>query len=164
MLLLAAGLWTPGTAQFAGSFNGSAGTDLSGSWSPLPHEESTGNPAIGEYYGVPITEGARAWGLAWDPSRLTLPEHQCQVHVAPYIFGGPLNLRIWEDKDAQSQTVIAIRQYISTYEQNRTIWMDGRRERASSLLIIWRGYMPARFSRVKSPVICRWRCQPSLSW
>ena len=145
LLLLSAGLWTPGTAQFAGSFNGSAGTDLSGSWSPLPHEESTGNPAIGEYYGVPITEGARAWGLAWDPSRLTLPEHQCQVHVAPYIFGGPLNLRIWEDKDPQSQTVIAIRQYISTYEQNRTIWMDGRSHPSPNAPHTWMGFSTGKW-------------------
>src|SRR5690242_3307958 len=101
---------TAAFGQFAGSFNSAPGTDLTGNWQPVPHEESTGNPAIAEYYGVPITDGARGWGLAWDPSRLTVPEHQCQVHVAPYIYGGPLNLRVWEEKDEQSQAVIAIRQ------------------------------------------------------
>ncbi len=45
-------------------------------------------------------------------------------------IGGPLNLRIWEERDPQSQRVIAIKKYISTYEQNRTIWMD---ERAASI-------------------------------
>jgi hypothetical protein len=145
LLLLAAGLWTPGFNQTAGSINPTRGVDLSGSWAPFPHEESTGNPALVEYYGVPITEGARAWALAWDPSRLTLPEHQCQVHVAPYILGGPLNLRIWEERDPQSQRVIAIRQYISTYEQNRTIWMDGRPHPSDIAPHTWMGFSTGKW-------------------
>ena len=139
-MLLAAGLWIPAHAQFAGSFNSAGGTDMSGHWSPVPHDESLGNPAIGEYFGVPITEGARAWGLAWDPSRLTLPEHQCQVHVVPYIYGGPLNLRIWEERDPQSQNLIAIRHYISTYEQNRIIWMDNRPHPSPNAPHTWMGF------------------------
>jgi hypothetical protein len=119
--------------------------DLSGNWQPVPHEESSGNPAIAEYYGVPITDGARAWGLAWDPSRLTLPEHQCQVHVAPYIYGGPLNLRIWEQKDPQSQAITAIRQYISTYEQDRTIWMDGRPHPSPNAPHTWMGFSTGKW-------------------
>src|SRR5438067_10247515 len=106
--------------QFAGSMTVSPGFDLSGNWAPAPHDESVGNPALVEYYGIPINEGARAWGLAWSPSRATLPEHQCQVHLVSYIYGGPLNLRIWEEKEPQSQRLVAIRQYISTYEQERT--------------------------------------------
>src|SRR5579864_7372543 len=92
LMLMFAGLGTPAFSQFAGSINNSPGVDLSGSWSPYPHEESVGNPALVEYYGVPITDGARSFALAWDASRLTLPEHQCQVHVLSYIFGGPLNV------------------------------------------------------------------------
>jgi len=37
-----------------------------------------------------------------------------------------LNLRIWEEKDPETQQLIAYKHYISTYEQTRTIWMDGR--------------------------------------
>ena len=145
MLLLGIGLSTPAFGQFAGSMAPAQGFDLSGSWAPFPHEENTGNPALVEYYGVPITEGARAWALAWDPSRLTLPEHQCQVHVVPYILGGPLNLRIWEEKDPQSQRVLAIRQYISTYEQNRTIWMDGRQHPPDIAPHTWMGYSTGKW-------------------
>jgi len=83
-------------------------------------------PELVDYAGLPITDGARTFALAWDAARLSLPEHQCRVHVVSYIYRGPLNVRIWEEKDPQSQKVIAIRQYISTYEQWRTIWMDGR--------------------------------------
>ncbi|HLK46546.1 MAG TPA: hypothetical protein VKT49_00345 [Bryobacteraceae bacterium] len=138
-------LAAPAFAQFAGSAGASAAIDLTGNWTPIPHEESLGNPAIAEYYGVPITDGAREWGLAWDPSRLTLPEHQCQVHVAPYIYGGPLNLRIWDEKDPQSQTVVAIRQYISTYEQNRTIWMDGRPHPSPNAAHTWMGFSTGKW-------------------
>ncbi|HUI79449.1 MAG TPA: hypothetical protein VLY24_16100 [Bryobacteraceae bacterium] len=136
---------TPVFSQFAGSVNSAPGVDLSGSWSPFPHEESVGNPALVEYYGVPIADGARTFALAWDASRLTLPEHQCQVHVVSYIFGGPLNLRIWEEKDPQSQRVIAIRQYISTYEQNRTIWMDGRPHPSPNAPHTWMGFSTGKW-------------------
>jgi cyclase len=140
------------TAAFAqsGSFGGggfapSPGTDLSGNWSPAQHDELVGNPAIAEYYGVPINENARAFGLAWSPSRATVPEHQCQVHLVGYIYGGPLNLRIWEEKDPQSQKVVAIKQYISTYEQNRTIWMDGRPHPSPNAPHTWMGFSTGKW-------------------
>jgi hypothetical protein len=145
MSLLAGGLGTPAFSQFAGSMRPDLGVDLTGSWAPERHEESSGNPAIGEYYGVPITEGAREWALAWDPSRLTLPEHQCKVHVVSYILGGPNNLRIWEERDPKSQRVIAIRQYISTYEQNRTIWMDGRPHPSAIAPHTWMGFSTGKW-------------------
>jgi len=145
ILLLFIGTGSSGFAQFAGSMNTAPGVDLSGSWSPYPHEESSGNPALVEYYGVPITEGARDWALAWSASRLTVPEHQCQVHVVSYILGGPLNLRIWEEKDPQSQRVVAIRQYISTYEQDRTIWMDGRPHPGAYAPHTWMGFSTGKW-------------------
>jgi len=131
--------------QSAGAFSAATGIDMSGSWSPAPHEESFADPQIAEYLGVPINDTARTWALAWSPSRLTLPEHQCQVHVAPYIYGGPLNLRIWEEKDPQSQRVIAIRHYISTYEQNRTIWMDGRPHPPEGAAHTWMGFSTGKW-------------------
>jgi hypothetical protein len=138
LLLLAA--TAPAFAQSAGAFSASPGVDLTGNWAPAPHEESVGNPLLAEYVGIPVTDGARAFGLAWSPSRGTLPEHQCDVHIVSYIYGGPLNVRIWEEKDAQSQRVIAIRQYISTYEQDRTIWMDGRPHPPEGAAHTWMGF------------------------
>jgi hypothetical protein len=128
-VLLGTGLWIPASAQFAGSAASAPGLDLSGNWQPLMHEdqpERGAGPELVDYAGLPITDGARQFALSWDSSRLTLLEHQCRVHVVSYIYRGPLNLRIWEERDPQSQRLIAIRQYISTYEQWRTIWMDGR--------------------------------------
>jgi len=102
---------------------------LSGEWSPLHHEdynERIPGPDLGDYAGLPINNSARLFAESWNASRLTLQEHQCRVHVSPYIYHGPLHLRIWEEKDPFTQQVIAIKNYISTYEQTRTIWMDGR--------------------------------------
>jgi len=147
LILIIAGLTqTPGAwGQYSGSFNAQPGLDLSGAWSPAPHEENVGNPAIADFLGVPINEAARAVGLAWSPSRVTVPEHQCQVHVAPYLLGGPLNLRIWEERDAQSQKLQDIRLYISTYEQNRTIWMDDRPHPPEAAVHTWMGFSTGKW-------------------
>src|SRR6476620_4961522 len=70
-----------------------AQVSLAGEWTPLYQEdfdERIPGPALVDYLGIPINAEARQWGLSWDPSRLTLPEHQCQVHTAAYIYRGPL--------------------------------------------------------------------------
>jgi len=97
-------------------------------------------PALTDYLGLPMNEEARQWALSWDPSRYTLPEHQCQVHTVAYIYRGPLQLRIWEERDPSSQELIAIKQYISTYEQERTIWMDGREHPSPNAAHTWMGF------------------------
>jgi len=102
---------------------------LSGDWLTLVQEdqhERMQGPDLGDYLGIPINEAARQRADSWDASRLTLQEHQCRVHISPYIYFGPLQVRIWEEKDPDTQQVVAIKNYISTYEQTRTIWMDGR--------------------------------------
>ena len=108
----------------------SAQVQLSGNWvSYRTHEDEQDRgpgPDLGDYLGIPINNAARLFADSWDASRLTLQEHQCRVHVAPYIYHGPLNLRIWEEKDPETQALVAFKHYISTYEQTRTIWMDGR--------------------------------------
>src|SRR5215469_2815757 len=85
------------SAQNTGAFNPVPGVDLSGNWAPVFHEdqpERIPGPELVNYLGLPITDGAREWALSWDSSRLTVPEHQCQVHVVSYIYRGPLNLHI----------------------------------------------------------------------
>jgi glyoxylase-like metal-dependent hydrolase (beta-lactamase superfamily II) len=108
----------------------SAQSALAGNWNSLrtfeDDQDRGPGPDLGDYLGLPINNAARQFADSWDASRLTLQEHQCRVHVAPYIYHGPLNLRMWEEKDPETQRVIAVKNYISTYEQTRTIWMDGR--------------------------------------
>jgi len=122
-----------------------AQVDLSGAWQPAPAEESLGNPSLVDYTGLPINDAARQWALSWDPDRLGLQEHQCQVHTAAYIYGGPHRLRIWEERDPQTQDVVAIRNYISTYEQNRTIWMDGRPHPPDYAAHTWMGFSTGKW-------------------
>lgn len=121
----------------------SAQVDLSGNWGPRFHEdqpERIPGPELGDYLGLPITQSARLTAEAWDPSRLTLPEHQCRVHTSPYIYRGPLQLRIWEEKHPRTQQLIAIKNYISTYEQTRTIYMDGRPHPPEYAAHTWEGF------------------------
>ena len=125
-----------------------AQADLTGSWGPRYHEdfhERIPGPELANYLGLPINEAARQWALSWDPSRLTLEEHQCQVHVSPYIYRGPLQLRIWEERDPKSEALLAIKNYISTYEQTRTIWMDGRPHPPEYAAHTWQGFSTGKW-------------------
>jgi len=122
--------------------------DLTGIWSPVFHEdqpERIPGPELVDYLGLPINQAARQWALAWDPSRLTAPEHQCQVHTVAYMYRGPLLLRIWEERDPQTQDLIALRQYISNYEQNRTIYMDGRPHPPAWAAHTWMGFSTGKW-------------------
>src|SRR5712672_1526311 len=104
--------------------------DLTGIWDPNLTDEDAperlAGPSLVEFVGLPINDQARVWGLAWRSSRLSLSEHQCQVHVVEYIHRGPMAMRMWEDRDPITGQLIAIHENINTYEQFRTIWMDGR--------------------------------------
>jgi hypothetical protein len=122
--------------------------NLSGDWSPLVHEdqpERGPGPELGDYLGLPISDGARLHADSWDADRLTLREHQCKVHVSTYIYRGPLQLRIWEEKDPNTQQIIALKHYISTYEQTRTIWMDGRPHPPEYAAHTWMGFSTGKW-------------------
>src|ERR1700686_1720251 len=148
LCLLALLVSIPASAQTTGAFNAQPGLDLAGNWAPVMHEdqpERGAGPPLADYLGLPITDGARLFAELGDASRLTLPEHQCQVHIPSYIYRGPLNLRIWEERDPQSQRIIAIKQYISTYEQTRTIWMDGRPHPPAWAAHTWMGFSTGKW-------------------
>src|SRR5258708_27585301 len=66
-------------------------------------QERGPGPDLGDYAGIPINDAARLRAESWDASRLTLKEHQCRAHVVPYIYRGPHNLPIWEEKDPDTQ-------------------------------------------------------------
>jgi|SRR5688572_15435601 len=125
-----------------------AQADISGVWQPRYHEdqpERIPGPELRDYLGLPINDAARQYADSWDPSRITLPEEQCRVHVSPYILRGPLNLRIWEEKHPKTQDLQAIKMYSSTYEQTRTIWMDGRKHPGPNAAHTWMGFSTGRY-------------------
>ena len=135
-------------ALTAGAAPAAAQVELSGVWQPRYHEdfpERIPGPELRDYLGLPINDAARQFAESWDPSRITLPEEQCRVHVSPYILRGPLNLRIWVEKHPQTQEVQAIKMYSSTYEQTRTIWMDGRPHPGPNAPHTWMGFSTGRW-------------------
>ena len=120
-----------------------AQADFVGVWQPRYTEdqpERIPGPELRDYLGLPINDSARQFAESWDPGRIALPEEQCRVHVSPYIYRGPTNLRIWEEKHPKTQDVIAIKHYNSTYEQTRTIWMDGRPHPGPNAAHTWMGF------------------------
>ena len=133
--LLAATLYSvPASAQvdFTGVWNGNTNAE--------DGPERAAGPSLVEFLGLPINDQARQWGLAYRPGRLSLTEHQCQVHVVHYIHRGPFGARIWEERDPVTHQLIAIHEAINTYEQNRTIWMDGRPHPSPNAPHTWMGF------------------------
>ncbi|HKF66249.1 MAG TPA: hypothetical protein VKB36_06965, partial [Vicinamibacterales bacterium] len=83
-----------------------AQVSLVGEWSPRYHEDQPDRipgPELGDYTGLPLTDGARLAADSWDASRLTLREHQCKVHNGPYILHGPIQFRFSEERDLRTQ-------------------------------------------------------------
>jgi glyoxylase-like metal-dependent hydrolase (beta-lactamase superfamily II) len=133
------GLGLPAAAQ----------VDFSGAWRSIRHEDLPDRGpgvGLGDYTGMPITPAARQFAESWDAARLSMPQQQCRVHVSPYIYRGPMNLRVWEEKDPRTQELLAIKHYISTYEQTRTIWMDGRPHPPPYAPHTWMGFSTGRWA------------------
>jgi len=120
-----------------------AQSDITGEWAPLFHEDQPDRvPGIGpaDFAGLPLTDGARQWALSWDASRVSVLEHQCQVHVLPYILSGPTRLRISAQQDGNTERIVAFQQYIGLWGQQRTIWVDGRRHPPEIAPHSWMGF------------------------
>ena len=103
--------------------------NLAGEWAGRYHEDQgdrVPGDVQGDFTGVPLNDAARRYAESFDVTRVNLLEHQCQPYNLPHIYRGPLQFRIWEEKDPGAQTITAYRQYLGTYQQWRTIWMDGR--------------------------------------
>ena len=126
-----------------------ADVDLSGEYRSVRHEDLPDRgPGVGygDYTGIPLTDAARQFAESWDAAQLSMPPQQCRVHTSAYNFRGPLNLRVWQEKDPRTQEVIAIKFYISTYEQTRTVWMDGRAHPPAYAPHTWMGFSTGRWA------------------
>ena len=100
-----------------------------GEWSGRYHEDQPDRvpgEEPGDFSGVPLNEAARLFGDSWDVARHSVLEHQCAPYTLPYMFFGPNQFRIWQEHNQDTQELVAIRMHMGTYQQERTIWMDGR--------------------------------------
>ncbi len=136
------GLWLALMALGA-SGSVSANVNVIGYWEPIYHEdfdERLPGPDVGDYAGLPITDAARLRADTWDASLLSLPEHQCKPHPSTYGFRGVGTLRVSEDRDPETQQVIAIETHIAWQAQHRYIWMDGRKPPPEAAPHTWQGF------------------------
>src|SRR5437763_14067641 len=62
-----------------------AQVDFTGVWNPRVGDEDNperlAGPSLVECLGLSINDYARQWGLAYRSGSLSLPEHECMVHV-----------------------------------------------------------------------------------
>ena len=123
-LLVSASLCLLGAAGPA-----AAQLSLVGEWTGRYHEDQgdrVPGDVQGDFTGVPLNDAARKYAEAFDVTRVAVLEHQCQPYNVAHIYRGPIQFRLWEEKDPATQEIVAYRQYSGTYQQYRTIWMDGR--------------------------------------
>src|SRR4051812_47210491 len=122
--------------------------DLSGYWSPTLHEdlmERGAGSELADFGGFPLNEAGRLWALSYDPSRLTLRQHQCEGYVAPGQMRALGNFRIWEERDSDPQRLVAIHVWAQPTEGPRVIWMDGRAPPPAWAPHTFRGFSTGQF-------------------
>jgi cyclase len=113
----------------AGAAPAAAQVSFVGDWAGRYHEDQPDRipgEEPGDFSALPINDAARMFGDSWDVARHSVLEHQCAPYTLPYIFFGPNQFRIWEERHPDTQELVAIQMYLGTYQQRRTIWMDGR--------------------------------------
>ena len=122
--------------------------DLSGYWSPVLQEdlmERGPGAELADFGGFPLNEAGRLWALSYDPSRLTLRQHQCEAYVTPYQMRALGNFRIWEERNPDTQRLVAVHLWAQTTEGHRVIWMDGRPHPPAWAPHTFRGFSTGRF-------------------
>ena len=70
--------------------------DLSGYWTPTMNEdgmERGPGSELADFGGFALNEAGRLWALSYDPSRVTLRNHQCDAYVTPYQMRATGNFR-----------------------------------------------------------------------
>ena len=115
--------------QAIGAVPALAQVNFVGEWNGRYHEDQPDRvpgEEPGDFSGIPINEAARLFADSWDVARHSVLEHQCAPYTLPYMFFGPNQFRIWQEHNPDTQELIAVRMYMGTYQQQRTIWMDGR--------------------------------------
>ena len=80
-------------------------------------------------------------------TRVAVLEHQCQPYNVAHIYRGPLSSASGRTRIPATQEIIAYQQFIGTYMQWRTIWMDGRAASAGVRAAHVHGLLDGRVER-----------------
>src|SRR5688572_8971231 len=100
-----------------------------GDWTGRYHEDQPDRvpgEEPGNMSGLPVNDAARMYSDSWNEARYSVLEHQCAPYVIPYLYFGPNQIRISENRHPDTQELISIDFYHGTFQLRRTIWMDGR--------------------------------------
>jgi len=113
--------------------------DFSGEWAPNGNEDSIGNPYVGDWLGIPMSDASRARGEAWAASVQTLPEWQCRPHGFAYINRGPSQLRISKEVDPVTRQITAFHaEWLRSVDN--AIYLDGRPHPPEYAAHTWGGF------------------------
>ena len=134
VLLLALSVPAPALAQ----------TDFAGEWTRVREEDSTLNPDIGDWVGIPMNEAARRRAETWNASSWTLPEWQCRPHGGAYFKREPAALQITKQMDPVTRDLTAY--YAEWMRQGRVpIYLDGRPHPSPNAAHNWLGFSTGRW-------------------
>jgi len=121
-----------------------AQNDFSGEWAPIYHEnapERLPGPELGDYTELPLNDAARLRADSWDADRISVvQEYQCRPHGADYSIRGLGNLRIEKVLDPATQQPVAFRTRMLAYDNERTIYLDGRPHPSANARYTWQGF------------------------
>jgi hypothetical protein len=117
----------------------SAQTDFSGEWQRVQEEDSTLNPAVGDWFGIPMNAAAHARAETWDAASWTLPEWQCRPHGGAYFKREPAALQITKAMDPVTRNITAYQ--AEWLRQVRIpIYLDGRPHPSPNAAHNWLGF------------------------
>jgi hypothetical protein len=121
--------------------------DLAGMWSSGlgNHEELLlrGDPGVevGEYVGVPLTDGARQHAESWTATMHSLLEWQGRPHPVTYSMRAPRpDFRMGPVVDPQTERLIGYTITGLFGRADRTIWLDGRPHPSKYAEHQWQGF------------------------
>jgi hypothetical protein len=137
--------WIFGLSLFAATaFAQTTGFNLVGYWTGMYHEDelerTDPGPPPGDYLGFPINEAGRYHADSWDADLVSVLEHQCIPHPAPYSMRGPANLTIYRLNDSSTRQLQAFVIEGTFGGATRTIWMDGRPHPSKFSPHTWAGF------------------------
>jgi len=120
-----------------------AQTDFSGVWSPVPDEDTDGQPYLGEFQGIPLSRAGLLRAESWSASWLTLPEWQCRPAGAMF-YRGPQDLHISKEIDPTSREIVAWHaEWLRTGDN--VYYMDGRAHPSDYAPHTWAGFSTAEW-------------------
>src|SRR5262252_7711871 len=129
------------TVSVASAF---AQIDFSGEWTPNGNEDSIGNPYVGDWLGIPMSDASRARSEAWAASVQTLPEWQCRPHGFAYIYRGPSQLRISKEVDPVTRQITAFHaEWLRSVDV--PIYLDKRPHPSENAPHTWGGFATGKW-------------------